>query len=675
MHNNYKDAIKALLMRSVGKLRRPSGIITTAVFLGLGIFLVTQWRLFGRTANDGSTSLRTTFYFICLGLAGSYLHYMLRSGGHKPAKQIGVVRALLYPVAFSFLWVYTLEFICNFEQMEELQQQDILVSACISFVLFWALFLLFHSLKAVVVFGNVLYFIWAVASYYTLAFRGLPLQLNDLADIATAANVMGQYTYQLTGQMLCSFFVLALIAYNICLRPDRRIGRKTWEHIVSGVCGLALFVWMFWFILWSNGFARFAVSVDGNIPRVTFQKRGTQLSFFSSARDSLIREPEGYGAGEWETIAEAYESDAALSAEERPNVIVIMNETFADLDITGEKGLAQTVLPNYTALRENTVKGKLMVSTLGGGTGKTEYEFLTGNSMRLFNSSISPYVTFGTRLQDALASQFSAQGYSTVAIHPFAASNYNRERTYAAMGFDRFLSIADFPDAEKLRSFVTDAACYEAIYDLVEQEENPLFTFCVTIQNHSPYLTKDFASTVKLEGLDCPEAEQYLTLLQESDRQIGNLIQHFQNTDEKTVLIFFGDHFPSMPQDFWTYMTGKNPDTWDYEMSQALYQTPFFIWANYDIEEQAGVTLSANYLAAYALDAIDAPLTGYDKYLLELQKQVPAFNAFCYYGTDGKLHRFSEDTAVEQQLDIYDQLQYSYIFGGKERPAAFFVLK
>src|SRR5699024_7999914 len=122
-----------------------------------------------------------------------------------------------------------------------------------------------------------------------------------------------------------------------------------------------------------------------------------------------------------------------------------------------------------------------------GGTGKTEFEFLTGTSMRMFNST--PYVVLGKKLDASMVEPLESQGYKTAAIHPFIPTNYNREVAYEAMGFDRFLSFDDFQGERMVRDFISDEACFDGAAEMGKDEDDPVFACCAAVEKQSPEAT------------------------------------------------------------------------------------------------------------------------------------------------------------------------------------------
>lgn len=641
------------------------------------LFLIFNWRLFGRTANNGNGAWRDLFYVLLLMLAGTFLHLVFRKERGQGKQNITLCGGILATAFFGITWHFTLDAVYNPAPLN-IKLTFTCLSILISSALFVILFLLFHSFRAAAVTGCAFYFIWSTANYYTQLFRGLPMQITDILDVKTAMDVADRFEFKLFGPLVFFFFYLGLICINLFLTKDRVIMANCplWLNLTMRLFGLIAGICGIWFLGWGSAFEGLNIDINGNVPAASFRNYGTQVAFTCAAREIIISEPEGYSVAQLKEIAQEYPGTPGTDGV-RPNIICIMNETFADPSVLGNFTASEEVLPNFKALKErkNTINGNIMISTLGGGTGKTEYEFLTGHSMRMYGAMLSPYVMLGNKLNDTMVATLKNQGYSAVAIHPFTATNYNRDSTYATMGFDDFLDIRDFEKPDKLRNFVTDESCYKKIYELIEETEEPLFTFCVTIQNHGAYNDPNYKPTITLPEIDCPEAEQYLSLLHESDRQIAALTSYLDQCKEPTIICFFGDHFPLLPNNFWKYVTGVSKNQENYQQQQTYYTAPFFLCANFDIGEEDIGTISSSYLGSYCLEKSGVAMTGYQQYLLDLQKKIPGFNAFSYYGADKLYHPFSDNKEAEKLLDTFNCFQYNQLFGGNNKLKEFFRLK
>lgn len=666
--------LKKSLNLAVQNIKSRKGCIISILFLLGSLFIAFHWELFSRTANQGNGRWRYAFFVLFFCILLTYIRFILTCHRKTEIKPLGIPGFLISSVFFGICWHFTLELIFN---VDVFKMRFIYTgtSICIAALVFASLLLIFNSLRVSVVVGSAFYFIWGIAEFYVEDVRGVPVQIHDLFDIPTAMDVAGNYTYQLAGPVLTVLTFLILVIFNIFISDRYVLNTKKAMRCASPFAGVALLVSLVLVLVYGSGFEKLGISILGSTPMVSFKEYGTQLAFIEGVRCSIIREPEGYSVEELSKVAGEYSQSTGDSEESKPNIIVIMNESFADVDLLGRIGLAEEIMPNYLSLSENTVKGKVMINSIGGGTGKSEYEFLTGQSMRFFGSQITPYVMFSKQLDYGIPMILKEQGYTAYAVHPFTATNYNRKRAYEIMGFDQFFSAADFKGAEYYSQYISDKACYEKIYELVEETDDPLFTFCVTMQNHSPYDFEWFEPTVTLEDIDCPNAEQYLSLVQEADRQIESLINYFSSSDEETMIVFFGDHLPSLPNQFWEYVTGMPRSEEDFETQQKYYMTPFFIWTNYDIEEQEDVMMSTNYLGTYALTYAGVSLPAYNNYLLDLMEEVPAFSSFAYYGTDGQVHPHGSDEDVEKLLDIHDGFQYNEMFDEENLIKNFYTLE
>ena len=89
------------------------------------------------------------------------------------------------------------------------------------------------------------------------------------------------------------------------------------------------------------------------------------------------------------------------------------------------------------------------------------------------------------------------------------------------------------------------------------------------------------------------------------------------------------------------------------------YAVPFFLWANYDIEEQRDVVISPNYLGMLTAQAAGLPLTGFQNFLSQMYEVLPAITPVGFVTADGQFLE-EEELNQEQQdwLDTYEILNY-----------------
>ena len=439
--------------------------------------------------------------------------------------------------------------------------------------------------------------------------------------------------------------------------------------ILAVVCGFSLFIQS----------SRFDDSLKIKMfkPQESYRKYGDYLTFTHSIRYIKGHKPEGYSEDKVEQISEQYPGIKGNG--KKPNIIMIMNEALADFSSISDIETNEDYMPFIHGLTENTVKGDLFVSIFGGGTSKTEYEALTSNSMAFMPKGSTPYVTYINRKTSSLATTLRAQGYGgMVAMHPYKGSGYKRNKVYPLLGFDKFYDLPEFNNAKVIRNHVSDEGNFDKIIEVYEQnrkkDKKPFFLFDVTMQNHSSYDRKwdnlsDDISTIKDYGDD---VNIYLNLVKESDEAFKKLVEYFSNVDEPTMIIMFGDHQPKLNNHFYENVEKGFSLGDEYKMFEK-YNTPFVIWANYDIEEQTDVKISANYMGTMVDELAGNSMSGYQQMVNEIRKDIPIITAGGYIGADGKYyHTFDKSSPYYDKIMDYCYSEYNNVFDKKHLVDEFF---
>lgn len=551
----------------------------------------------------------------------------------------------------------------------------IMANLIIISILVLIIFAITNSFKGAIIGINIISVVFGLVYYYVIKFRGTAVLAVDIFSATTAANVAGNYNYRMSYR--CYLFVILTYVLSIyVLKLDRHNLFKEKKRLISVgiailavVCGFSLFIQS----------SRFDNSLKIKMfkPQESYRKYGDYLTFTHSIRYIKGHKPEGYSEDKVEQISAQYPGIKGNG--KKPNIIMIMNEALADFSSISDIETNEDYMPFIHGLTENTVKGDLFVSIFGGGTSKTEYEALTSNSMAFMPKGSTPYVTYINRKTSSLATTLRAQGYGgMVAMHPYKGSGYKRNKVYPLLGFDKFYDLPEFNNAKVIRNHVSDEGNFDKIIKVYEQnrknDKKPFFLFDVTMQNHSSYDRKwdnlsDDISTIKDYGDD---VNIYLNLVKASDDAFKKLVEYFSNVDEPTMIIMFGDHQPKLNNHFYENVEKGFSLGDEYKMFEK-YNTPFVIWANYDIEEQTDVKISANYMGTMIDEIAGNSMSGYQQMVNEIRKDIPIITAGGYIGADGKYyHTYDKSSPYYDKIMDYCYSEYNNVFDKKHLVDEFF---
>lgn len=542
-------------------------------------------------------------------------------------------------------------------------------------------------------------------NYMLIMFRSTPLIYSDLQQFGTAMQVADSYELPLSKYFLWAILLTAVWCI-VCLSLPPHKGISAKKRLIP-LAVLVLWGGVFYYSIFvSDVIERHEFRVSSFKPTNTYFRNGCALSFFITMKNAIVRAPEGYDIANIEALAQKYPSDEAKDSKvspETPNVFIVMNESFSDLTQLGDFETNIDSLPYYRSIEDNAVKGWMYSSVFGGSTANSEFECLTGFTMRYLPFQSVPYRSIIKHETPSLATYMKQMGYGGItAFHPGMANSYNRNVVYPLLGFDKHIAKEDLEDPVKIREFVSDEYDYD--YALGEYEafraddpDSPYFMHNVTIQNHGGYTfdigVVDAGVKVLSADADFEMSGQFLNLMKLSDEALEGLIGQLSETDEPTVIVLFGDHQPRIEDGFYQNMkSAYHPEMSDLEWSELTHKVPFMIWANYDIgedssaasdaaAEEAGgkdegdVVLSANYINSYLKQLLGMPMTGFDKYLMDLHKELPVINAICYEDAEGNVYDPEEPSKFDDRLNEYEQIQYNGLIDYKDRVNGFFNLK
>ncbi len=507
-----------------------------------------------------------------------------------------------------------------------------------------------------------------VGNYFVVMFRSNPIVPWDIYSFETAMSVADNYVFSVDWALAehIAMFILMLI---VGVRTNIRLNKK----ILRPIFTVAMCIPAYFYIsyLWQDNLERNTGLNDTLFnAKYMHSKDGFFVSFILDIHFLQIEEPKNYSDEYALSLLNEQEVEKVETPEELPDIIAIMDETFSDPAVLGEFETNKDYMPFvHSILRgevANTISGYTDVSVLGGNTANSEFEFLTGNSMAFFPNGSVPYLQYIRDGISTIVPQLEEYGYTTYGTHPYRAKGWNREFIYDLMGFDYRYFQGSFPFEDKLRNYVSDEADFKSILEWRNNTEGPFFMFNVTMQNHSnyggdfdnfdPQIVAKFKNTYSNKYLN-----KYLSLMYETDQDVASLLSELSQSDRKTIVVFWGDHQPNdyvVRPIYKEY--GLDFDNQTYEQQQQRQKTPFFIWANYDIQEQTNVEISLNYLNILLFETAGLQLDEYQTFRKNLwQGQIPMMNAVGYRNDDGDLVEYDDaPEEIQNLLNEYQNIQY-----------------
>lgn len=520
--------------------------------------------------------------------------------------------------------------------------------------------------------SHVLFMILAFVNYYVYLFRENEFIFADIRSIGTGLSVAGNYKLELSERgwiVILSSILFCAVASFFRFRFKRGI----FLRLLSGLAAVWLCI---------------VISIETiGINTETWEQKGTYrngyvLNFVLSARDSFVSEPEDYKLEAITELEETYkEQEPNLlgdSLTKEPTIIVVMNESFADLSVIGEFKTNKPLTPFMDSLTENTIKGYALSSVFGAKTPNSEWEFMTGGSMAFLPVGSVVYQQYLNDTPTSMVSTLKNEGYTCVAMHPYYETGWSRNLVYPKLGFEEMYFMDYFDQSKLIRKYISDEEMYNKIIERYEDRKvnEKLFIMSISMQNHGGYATdyENFEEKYYKVGRSYTDANQYFSLIRESDDALRDFVSYFANIDEPVEIIFFGDHQPSLNRKFYEILNGKGLSGLTMEELEALYTVPFFIWTNYDTPEETVEITSLNFLSSLALERAGIDLPAYHQFMLDLMDVVPAINARGYYSLEKGKYMHIED-ALGKELDWitkYENLQYNGLFDSKNKSDIFF---
>ncbi len=431
---------------------------------------------------------------------------------------------------------------------------------------------------------SMVWLVFGIVNFVILQFRVTPFSAVDFTLITSAIKVSSHYFNIFTIAMMI-VAVIVLFGGMIGLFRKAPVNdryshkRLLFSGIFCATLGVAIAV------IHSNSHSVQALSTKYTNIAEAYEDYGFAYCFANSIIDSGIKKPEDYSEESVQAVMDSL--DQKESEQQRPNVILVQLESFFDVDYVKGLEFSQDPLPFFHALRKKYSTGLVTVPTVGAGTVNTEFEILTGMRQHDFGVSEYPYKTIlKSTASESICNNLKKLGYRTHAVHNNEATFYSRNKVFSNLGFDTFTSmeymngIQDNPNG-----WCKDDILTREIIKTLDASEGPDFTMAITVQSHGKYEGIETTDPQPIQVSGAPEGKEeayqyYVNQLYEVDQMIENLVTELSKRQEKTILLLYGDHLPSLGLEEQDLINGN------------LYQTQYVIWDNMDLKKQDGIYYS-----------------------------------------------------------------------------------
>ncbi len=478
----------------------------------------------------------------------------------------------------------------------------------------------------------------AVTNSILLCFRITPLAATDIALLTSVFEIMGIYltVWQIILLVLLVLVVIAGLIY-LGIRMKKQV-----YHPLLAVCNAVISILAVVLMIHIGDARGWLQTEFANLPDA-YADNGFVYCFTRSLFDRGISKPDTYDEDTVDNILEDMKKQTTNEVEEKPNIIFIQLESFMDLKRMQGVTYSEEPTPVYSSLRKTCPGGFLKVPSVGAGTANTEFEILTGMTLDYFGAGEYPYKTV---LQDetceSMAYNLRELGYRTGVLHNNTGSFYSRNKVFANLGFDYFVS-SEYMENLSYNpiGWAKDKVLTGQIQHILKSTSEPDLIYTITVQDHGKYPTELLENPhIKVSGF-APEDEErqnaftyYVNQCHETDAFLGSLIATLNAFEEPVVLVLYGDHLPNL-------------DITEEELASGnLFQTEYVIWSNKKMLEDYELSKKNENLYAYQLSAHVLKLFGMNNGLLTKFHQM-------YHNYDN----------YKSNLKI---LQYDMLYGKKE---------
>lgn len=499
----------------------------------------------------------------------------------REAAPAGLRLALL--IAFPFLLVL----ICEFNTLQDLPALFALVAGRPGALLFSVLLTgaVFACLLLIVKRGwiaalpvGVLWYVMSCVEFFKYDVSGSHFTPADMVLAGKLSEAADMAKLRFTpGIIVCVLLLAAYIAALWFFRAELRLRPAARFPAAAGCLAFAVTAVLTPWLSALCGVDR-TETVNMYAARAKFSEDGF-IAFYADETRALastrLKAPKGYsGETVGELLAKKTGPDAAGK---KPNVIVVLSESFADFRVFESLGAGGDIYESFDRMASEGAGGRAVVPAFGGYTTKSEFEMINGLPIASLNDPIEPENNIGRETLEAMPTLWRELGYRTVYLHPYHSDYYNRDEFYPKYGFDSLYFRGElYNDSYAYRSYGDDKMVFDRALSELEGSDAPVYIHIMSMQNHQPYY---FGAE---QGQS--ELEYYLEGVKNTDRRLGELLDALEQSAEPTLVFFVGDHMP--------FFSGGEENVYDslgIDLTDCavVYEQRFAVWSNYGADLSA----------------------------------------------------------------------------------------
>lgn len=578
-----------------------------------------------------------------------------------------------YSLIFHALWAMLLEFMIeSFSRHSAIEGFLFMTESPLVFsynsLLIFMTFMIVYLFRRRAVVRLAISAVWVYGGYMNgtvLSNRVTPFTAQDIKLLDDLVDILDKYMSpdKLLANVILVVAVIAIL-YLFWKKGPKYQGKI---HHIRNLLGLLIVVGIF---AGSTVLAlenRIISSYFGNIA-FAYEDYGFPYCFSCTLVGTGMNKPYGYSE---ESIAELTDWEEEVP-ENKPNIIFVQLESFFDVTTVEYLNLSEDPIPYFRSLMKNYSSGAFKVPSVGAGTANTEFETISGMNMRYFGPGEYPYKTILKKTTcDSVPRALKSIGYTTHAIHNNKSTFYSRVDVFPNLGFDTFTSM-EYMDTsnETPNGWLKDDVLVGSVMDCLQSTEGSDYIYTISVQGHGDYPTEKVLEDPVITVSGSPteaknnQWEYYVNMIHEMDQFVEDLITAVDSLEEDSIIVFYGDHLPTMD------LTEEDVT------NRYLFDTTYVIWDNMGLEKE-DETLCAYQMGAEVLDRLGihtGTMTLYHQnrrgtknyqYDMEILQYDLLYGKGYGYGEEG-FHEPTEMTMgiIDQTIDKVVQIQDKvYVFG------------